>query len=157
MRKTEKEDDETEIFLKKKEVARKGRDVYIINGIKKVQNLVSKEKLNAYLEHFSYYDAIRRAEYRLAICGIRKDCSWYDSCLSDAGLVYIYSLYRCVYCGYENFWGYYHIMMRVVIIWNYYLRDDVTAICKNNNFRPVYLDSEVMLPMLRPATAHSSD
>ena len=144
MRKTKKEDDETEKFLKKKEMARKGRDVYIINGIKKVQDLVSKEKLNAYLEHFSYYDAIRRAEYRLAICGIRKDCSWYDSCLSDAGLVYIYSLYRCVYCGYENFWGYYHIMMRVVIIWNYYLRDDVTAICKKNDFRPVYLDSETI-------------
>ena len=142
MKKAKSEDYKTEEYLRRKEDARKQRDEYIPRAIKKLQQLVSQEKIEAYCDKIPFDQALRKAEEILAKHGVRKDSAYYDSCISDAGLVYIYTIHRCAYCGYDRFWGYYYLMIRIVIIWNYYLRDDVKAICMKNKFKLIYLDSE---------------
>lgn len=142
MGRRKKEKDEIEEYIKKVERARKERDEYVYNGIRKVRSMVPKEKLDAFESQYPADSAMRFAKRTIAYYGVREGCSYHDSCISDAGLVYMYSVCRCVYCGYENFWGYYYRMIYYAIIWNYYLKDDVTPICKKNSLKPVYLDSE---------------
>ena len=139
-----RKDDETEDYLRKKEMARKQKDCYIPRGIEKARKQVSEEKITEYMGLYSYEVSQRKAKRFLYSRGIRDDSLIFDECLSDAGLVYMYVAYRCVYCGYTYFWSYFYFMMRIVIIWNYYLCDDAKTICMTNNLRRVYLDSETV-------------
>ena len=135
---------ETEDYLRKKENARKQRESYIPTGIEKVRKLVSEESVVTYMGRFPYETAMRRAESYLHLHGIRDNNLIFSDCYSDAGLVYMYVAYRCAYRGYAHFWNYFYFMMRIVIIWNYYLCDEARAICIINNLKPVYLDSETV-------------
>ena len=142
MRTVKSKDDED--YFKKKEMARRMKEYYIPRGIEKVRKQMPEDKIAEYMSLYSYELSIRKAKSYLVSHGIRDNNLIFDECLSDAGLVYMYAAYRCAYCGYKHFWGYFYFMMRLVLIWSYYLCDDSKAICMNNNLRHVYLDSETV-------------
>ncbi len=141
---TKRQYSETEDYLRKKETARKQRESYIPAAIEKVKKLLSEERIMTYMGMFPYETAMRRAERYLHLHGIRDNNLIFTECYSDAGLVYMYVAYRCAYCSYSHFWNYFYFMMRIVIIWNYYLCDEAGAICMTNNLKRVYLDSETV-------------
>ncbi len=136
------EEGQTEEYIKKIEIYWKQREYYIPRGIRKVKGLVTEDRIATYMDRFSFEWAIRRASNYFKYCGVREDSKDYASCISDARLMYMYTVYRCAYCGYEHFWGYYYLMLYVVIIWNYYLNDDAKVICVTNNLKCLYLDSD---------------
>ncbi len=144
MKNSKRKDGEVEGYLRKKEMARKEKEYYLPRGIEKVRKQVQEESVITYMGKFSYETAMRKAESYLILHGIRDDSIIFAECISDAGLIYMYVIYRCVCCGYTYFWNYFYFMMRIVIIWNYYLCDDAKAICITNNLRHVYLDSETV-------------
>lgn len=135
---------EAEDYLRKKENARKQKEFYIPSAIEKIKKLLSEEIVMTYMGMYPYEAAMRMAERYLHLQGIRDNSLIFTECYSDAGLVYMYVAYRCAYCGYAHFWNYFYFMMRIVIIWNYYLCDEVGTICIINDLKPVYLDSETV-------------
>ena len=142
MRSNISEEEQTEEYIKKVEIYCKQREYYIPRGIRKVKGLVPEERIATYMDQFSFDWAIRRASTYFKYCGIREDSKDYASCISDAGLMYMYAVYRCAYCGYEHFWGYFYLMLHIVIIWNYYLNDDAKVICITNSLKRLNLDAD---------------
>ena len=129
-------------YHKKKRIAKKNREVYIFNGIKRVMRELSPGILNKYYERFPYEEAEKIARKVVGRQGIYVSRWQYQKCLEDIDIAYLYTICRCAYRGYDYIECYFKRMMKVVSIWSFYLDNEVRDICIENNLRPVYIDGD---------------
>ena len=119
-------------------------DVYLPREIERLRKVIP-EKMEQYYKIYSYdADMEKYTHSMLSRMGIKKGKSFYQDCLSNTYLGYMYSVGKCAYSGYtgSHVKNYIRLMIRVCIICGIYASDEVGQICKENQMKVVYLDVE---------------
>ena len=131
-----------EEYQRKAIKAKKERDIYIWNSINRMKTVVSPSEFEKYRQRIPNEKADRIIEGVLNRHRIFRGQLRFDECVSDAWVVYLYTVYRCALCEYDYVEQYFKFMIKIVIIWNWYIGNDVKEICQEHGLHPVYIDSE---------------
>ena len=123
------------------ERARRNKYVYTINSITRVKNCIDDRIIEKYTKQFSPEYAIKVARSVLKYKGIHNNSVIYDECYSDAGILYMYTIYRCAYKKYTYMENYFKFMMNISIIWNWEIVYEEKEFCEENSLKMVSLDN----------------
>ena len=124
------------------EIAVKTIEKYFPNTIERLQKEIP-EKIEEYLNKYSYDQYWEKyTKAMLAHYGVRKTKIYYQECYSNTFWGYLFSIGMCAYSGYEGD----HVkkkkkkMIRVSIICGINASNEAGQICRENNWRVLYLD-----------------
>ncbi len=104
------------------------------------------EKIAEYYEIYKYDEKIEKYTNRMLVhYGVSREKSFYQDCLSNTYLGYLYSVGRCAYKGYTGIHvvNYIKLMIRNCIIYGINTSNEVGQISKELNLRVVYLDDDL--------------
>ena len=123
------------------ERAKKQRDVYIWNAIRRLEEIVDPYEKRAYEKMFPCERALTIAEHILKHRGIQRHNSIYDDCISDSFEVYLYTILRCSHMRYSHVENYFRFMVKIVIIWNWSISRELMEYCRKERLKLINIDS----------------
>ncbi len=118
---------------------------YLPEAIEKLHEKIP-EKIAEYYEIYKYDEKIEKyTNCMLVHYGVSREKSFYQDCLSNTYLGYLYSVGRCAYKGYTGIHvvNYIKLMIRNCIIYGINTSNEVGQISKELNLRVVYLDDDL--------------
>lgn len=103
------------------------------------------EKIHEYYKIYAY--GVNMENYTISILrhyGIAKEKSFYQECVSNTYLGYMYSIGRCAYCGYtgKHVENYIKLMIRVGIICGINTSNEARQIAKEIHAKVIYLEDD---------------
>ncbi len=141
----EKRKERSRRYLEKNRVAiyQRRLEIYIPQAIQTIKEKMP-DTVREYYEEFpfeSYGEPIILRNLRKN--GIRENRAEYQECYSAGMYAYLYSIHRCAFCGYtgQHVENYIKLLVAKAMIWGIVTARATQYLCKENDLRPVYLDS----------------
>ena len=128
----------------KYKISKHKMEVYIQREIYRLRKEIP-EKVELYFKMYAYdADMERYTRRMLAHFGIVGEKSFYNDCLSNSQMGYLYAVERSAYCGYigNHVKNYVKFMIRVSIICAINTSNEVRQICKESHLQVVYIDAD---------------
>lgn len=119
-------------------------ETYMPREIKRICKEIP-EKIAEYYRRYEYGTEMEKyANFVLHLYGIRKEQYFYQECLSNCHIGYLYAIGRCAYKEYrgDHVKNYIKLMIRISIIYGINTSDEVGQICKETHMKAVYLDDD---------------
>ena len=126
------------------EICKRKMEIYIPQSIDKVKRIMPKTVLE-YQAQYIYDERLESyTKYILKRMGVSASRDYYDDCISNSFLGYLYSICMCAMYGYTgtHVRNYIKKMIRVTIICGINTSDEVHQICKENHLSVKYLDDD---------------